>query len=180
MKKFISRASILFFSFLLSCTLLNEAHASGVETAGSILQILLPAGAAAVTYDRHDSEGFVQLAESGILTLGVTYGLKFTIPETRPNGGKHSFPSGHTSTSFAAAEFLRTRYGLDYGIPAYLAASFVGYSRVEAKEHYTRDVISGAAVGIMSANVFTTHNKNWNVRTQTGPSGYGITLTGLF
>ncbi len=180
MKRFIRRANILFFSALLSFTIVGEAKADAVETAGSIVQLLLPAGAAALTYDRQDSDGFVQLAESGLLTLGVTYGLKYAIPETRPNGGKHSFPSGHTSTSFAAAEFIRARYGAEYGIPAYLAASFVGYSRVEAKEHYTRDVITGAAVGIVSANVFTTHNKNWNVRAETGHSSYGIGITALF
>jgi hypothetical protein len=31
------------------------------------------------------------------------------------------------------ASFIHERYGLKYAIPAYVAASFVGYSRVESK-----------------------------------------------
>ena len=33
-----------------------------------------------------------------------------------------------------------------YGTPAYLAASVVGYSRVEADKHFVSDVIAGAAI----------------------------------
>ncbi len=41
------------------------------------------------------------------------------------------------SISFASAEFVRNRYGWRYGLPAYVLASFVAYSRVEANQHYT-------------------------------------------
>src|SRR5437868_2826908 len=41
-------------------------------------------------------------------TLLATYTLKYSIAEERPNGNdSHSFPSGHTSISFAGAEFIR-------------------------------------------------------------------------
>jgi len=82
----------------------------------------------------------LQLAESIGVTLGVTYSLKYAVDETRPNGGNQSFPSAHTSISFSAAEFMRKRLWLEYGIPAYALASFVAYSRVEAREHYAHDV----------------------------------------
>ncbi len=45
---------------------------------------------------------------------------------------------------------MRKRYGWDYGIPAYAAASFVGYSRVESGKHYAHDVVAGAAIGIIA------------------------------
>jgi hypothetical protein len=84
----------------------------------------------------------------------VTFGLKGMVTEERPNGEPHSFPSAHTSTTFAAAEFVRKEYGWGWGTPAYLAASFAGYSRVEANEHWWQDVAAGAAIGILSNHDF--------------------------
>ena len=154
---FLYRTNISFMLLLFWLISTDVARASnGVETAGNIVQLVLPASAAGLSIANKDKEGFVQLSESGILTLAVTYGLKYTISEMRPNGREHSFPSGHSSISFTSAEFIRERYGWNYGIPAFLAASFVGYSRVESKEHYTRDVIAGAIIGIGSSWLFTT------------------------
>jgi membrane-associated phospholipid phosphatase len=174
----IAKAHAFFIAIIFSAALSTEACASdGIERAGDILQIVLPAGAAALTIAEHDPKGLGQLAESGALTLGVTYGLKYAIAAKRPDGGSHSFPSGHTSISFCASEFIRERYGWGYAIPAYLASSFVGYSRVESKRHYTRDVIAGAAIGIGSSALFTTPSKGWKLQAEAGTSYYGIGLT---
>ena len=84
-------------------------------------------------------------------TEAVTFALKSAVGEERPNGqDEHSFPSGHTSTTFAGAEFIRKQYGWTWGAPAYLAAAFVGWSRVETHDHWAQDVIVGAAIGIGS------------------------------
>jgi hypothetical protein len=84
-------------------------------------------------------------------TVAATYALKYSVREERPNGeDTHSFPSGHASVTFAAAEFIRKEYGWGWGVPAYLAAGFVGYSRVTSKEHHSWDVATGAAIGILS------------------------------
>ena len=178
MRNFIYRVNVLFITLLFCFMASDEARAGDtIQSAGNIIELALPAGAAALALANHDKEGFIELAESGLLTLGITYGLKYSVNETRPNGEKYSFPSGHSSTSFAAAEFIRERYGWNYGIPAYLAASFVAYSRVESKEHYTRDVIAGAVIGIGSSWIFTTPNETWNVRPVAGNSFYGIGLS---
>ncbi|MGB3398652.1 MAG: phosphatase PAP2 family protein, partial [Candidatus Deferrimicrobiaceae bacterium] len=50
-------------------------------------------------------------------------------------------------------------------IPAYLAAAFVGYSRVEADEHWTKDVLAGAAIGIVSGFIFTSRYRQEPGRT---------------
>jgi membrane-associated phospholipid phosphatase len=153
-------------------------HASGgIETAGEVFTFLLPATAAGLTVHFMDTEGMIQFGESAALTLGVSYGLKYTINETRPNGGDHSFPSNHTSISFASAEFMRKRYGWEYGIPAYIAATFVAYSRVESKQHYTQDVIAGAAIGIGSSYLFTKPFKGWQVSLDVDHEYYGIILS---
>ncbi|TDU28488.1 PAP2 superfamily protein [Panacagrimonas perspica] len=80
----------------------------------------------------------------------ATYGLKYSIDAKRPNGGGQSFPSGHSAAAFMGAEFIRKGYGFGWGVPAYLAAGWVGYTRVESHNHYWRDVLGGAAVGIAS------------------------------
>jgi membrane-associated phospholipid phosphatase len=164
--------------FLLCCDPGLYAHAGdGIQTAGDILQFVIPATAGGLTLGYGDYTGTLQLGKSIVLTEGVTYGLKYTVNETRPNGGSQSFPSGHTSISFCGAEFIRKRYGWELGIPAYAAASFVGYSRVEANAHWPHDVIAGASIGIVSSFIFTKPYKGWEVKTEAGPGLHGIFLS---
>ena len=118
-------------AFLFCLTARIDARAAdNIRTAGDILQYVLPATAGGLTLGYQDYKGTLQFGESAALTLGATYALKYAVNERRPNGGSGSFPSAHTSISFSAAEFMRKRYGWEYGIPAYAAASFVAYSRV--------------------------------------------------
>jgi membrane-associated phospholipid phosphatase len=156
---------------------INSRASDAIQSAGDVLQFVLPATAAGLTLGYKDGEGTFQYAESAALTLGVTYGLKYTVNERRPNGGTQSFPSGHSSISFSAAEFMRKRYGWEYGIPAYALASFVAYSRVESRQHYAHDVIAGASIGIVSSYIFTKPYKGWSVQAEAGEKYYGIRLT---
>jgi len=148
-----------------------------IASAGDILQIALPITAAGLTLAYRDGEGALQFGESASVTLGVTYALKYTVNETRPDGGHQSFPSAHTSISFSAAEFMRKRYGWGYGVPAYALASVVAYSRVEAREHYPHDVIAGAAIGIASSYIFTRPYKGWHVQAEADGRYWGIRLS---
>ena len=126
-----------------------------MDTAGDVGRVLIPAAAAGATLAKKDWEGGKQLFLSLLAAAAATEGLKAVVHERRPNGGEDSFPSGHASISFAGASYLQCRYGWRYGIPAFLAAAFVGYSRVEADEHWTKDVLGGAAIGIVSGVIFT-------------------------
>lgn len=168
-----------FAASLLILSSISTAWSSDkVETAGDVATVLVAAAAGGVTLARSDREGMIQLVKSAALDLGVTYGLKLTIKERRPDGSDNqSFPSAHTSVAFASAEYLRKRYGLEYGIPAYGLASFVAYSRVEADKHYVRDVLAGAAIGIASSYVFTTANLKYNLTAEAAPGYYGVRLT---
>jgi len=157
----------------------TAVHAGdSIETIGDVLTVLLPATGAGLTLGFRDGKGAVQFGESAALTLVITYGLKYAVDETRPNGGSDSFPSGHTSISFSSAEFMRKRYGWEYGVPAYLAATFVAYSRVESREHYTHDVIAGAVIGIVSSHVFTTPFKGLQVQPDIDGRYWGVRLSG--
>jgi len=45
----------------------------------------------------------VDLLQGQIVSGVITDGIKLATDRTRPDGGSHSFPSGHTSTAFATA-----------------------------------------------------------------------------
>lgn len=92
-------------------------------------------------------------AETWLWTAGLTEGLRALGLRRRPNGRSGSFPSGHASHAFAAATLLDLEYGHRVGIPAYLAASAVGYYRIQGNHHYPGDVLAGAALGILIARL---------------------------
>jgi membrane-associated phospholipid phosphatase len=167
---------VVVFILLFVCAFSAEAG-DAIQSAGDALQFVLPATAASLTLYNRDGKGALQFGESAALTLGVTYTLKYTVDEKRPNGGSQSFPSGHSSISFCSAEFMRKRYGWEYGIPAYAAASFVAYSRVESGEHHPHDVIAGASIGIVSSYIFTRPYKGWNVQADADGKYWGIRLS---
>jgi membrane-associated phospholipid phosphatase len=91
-------------------------------------------------------------------TSALTHAIKAMDLRTRPNGSSGSLPSGHTAASFAAARLLEREYGLAVGVPAYALASFVGYERVRTDSHYPADVLVGAGLGLLVANLI--HDKN--------------------
>ncbi len=61
-----------------------------------------------------------------------------------------SFPSGHTSSSFACAIVL-FQFSITIGIIALLFSILMGISRVYLFVHYLSDVIAGAILGIIIA-----------------------------
>lgn len=149
-----------------------------VGTAGDVATVVVAAAAGGMTLALKDREGMLQLVKSAALDLAVTYGLKYSVSERRPNGeDRQSFPSAHASVAFTSAEYLRKRYGWEYGIPAYGLASFVAYSRVETDKHYFHDVLAGAAIGIAGSYIFTTPNLGFNLNAEAVPGYYGVRLT---
>jgi membrane-associated phospholipid phosphatase len=141
---------------------------------GDIGQVALPAAGFALAVAHHDGKGVRELALASATTLGVVFALKPIINRRRPNGGNHSFPSGHTASAFMGAAFLQVRYGWAYGLPAYAAAAFVGYSRVHAKEHWTTDVLAGGTLGIASNLIFTRRYRRVQLTPTAAPGGVGV------
>ncbi|MCM1152040.1 MAG: phosphatase PAP2 family protein [Muribaculum sp.] len=127
-----------------------------VATSTDIITLALPVATLTGVIIARDWEGLKQGAFTAAATAGATLILKYTVNETRPNfKNSHSFPSGHTSTSFATAAFLQRRYGWKLGAPAYALATYVAWGRVYSKNHHWWDVVAGAAIGAGSAYIFT-------------------------
>ncbi len=159
--KYLIKFSLIFYLINISASFAQGK--SNTEKAGDILQILIPATGYATTFAINDVKGRNQFYKSLATNSGVTYALKYTVNKPRPeNNGDQSFPSGHTSAAFQGATFIHLRYGLKYGVPAYIGATFVGWSRVEGEsdKHDLSDVTAGAIIGVLSSLYFTTSYKN--------------------
>jgi membrane-associated phospholipid phosphatase len=171
---------------------LNDSREDAGEL-GDTLQYVVPAAALALTWvlsgQAEQGASAMSLNADSALHLGgtprhdlalafgrsivATEALKFTFNEKRPNGGDHSFPSGHTSFAFTGAEFIRKEYGWRWAVPAFGIASYVGFSRVRSREHHTHDVLAGALIGILA-----NHDLR-EVRTRHGILNFGPTTAAM-
>jgi membrane-associated phospholipid phosphatase len=75
----------------------------------------------------------------------------------RPDASNnYSFPSGHTATAFASAEFLKQEYkdvSPLYGVAGYAIATGTGILRLYNNKHWVSDVVAGAGFGIASTKL---------------------------
>jgi len=148
------------------------------ETIGDILLMVLPAAAYGTTLYLDDTEGQYQFYRSFGSTVAVTYLLKYSVREKRPESdAKDSFPSGHAAGTFGSASFIHRRYGLKYAIMPYLAAIFTGYSRVHSNKHYTKDVIAGAAIAMTSSWLLVSPYKGLSIRPVVGYDHIGVQVS---
>jgi undecaprenyl-diphosphatase len=73
---------------------------------------------------------------------------RYALPHTLVPAPKDpSFPSGHTTIAFACATvltFLQPRLG----VPLFLLAAAIGFSRIYVGVHYPLDVLGGAVLGV--------------------------------
>lgn len=99
--------------------------------------------------------------ESIAVSQLITQTLKVTTFRERPNkGDNHSFPSGHTSSTFALASSLEGIYGISVGLPAYIFASIVGLQRISTNAHYLSDVLGGVIIGIFVGKGYSEIHKD--------------------
>ena len=167
----------------IACTAMPAcAGDKGWDDASTIGRDALVVAAIGIPVLKKDWNGALQAGGSIAATSLLTYGLKEAFPELRPDGSdRKSFPSGHTSVSFAAAASLQNRYGWEVGLPAHMVAAFVGVARVKADKHHWYDVAAGAAIGELTGLLIT---RRRNDRVQMFPwaesKGGGVALAMRF
>lgn len=165
------------------CCLSLSTHAakSNIEKSGDLGLLALPLLAYGSTFYLYDRQGRSEFYKSILSTALATQLLKVTVHKKRPLEDSYtSFPSGHTAIAFQSATFIEQRYGWTYGIPAYVAATYVGWTRVDSQQHYTIDVVAGAAIGIISSLYFTTPYKGMQITPYAKNGNYGVELSATF
>lgn len=94
---------------------------------------------------------------SMLITSAITVPLKHFVKGKRPDqSNKLSFPSGHTATAFASAQFMFREYkdtNFLLGISGYSFAIFTGIYRILNDKHWVADVVAGAGFGILSTEL---------------------------
>lgn len=103
----------------------------------------------------------VALLLSTILGEGI---LKHVVQRIRPSEDiptlnllitkplSYSFPSGHTTSSFAVAGVL-AKYLKKYALGFLSLATLIGFSRLYLYVHYPTDVLVGAALGLLCSGI---------------------------
>lgn len=112
-------------------------------------------GLAGVDVQHHPfGERLIVLGYSAAAYFVLTHLMKSTINSPRPDGtANNSFPSGHTGTAFAGAEFVRIEYGWGWGAGAYALATGIAFMRLHNNRHWFSDTLAGAGVGILCAHI---------------------------
>lgn len=123
----------------------------------------------------HVGSDLIRAQTMNMLTTRV---LKIAVDRQRPSGGRHAFPSGHTSASFTTAGVLHRHFGWKAGAPAYAAASFIATTRVRDRAHWVSDTVFGAALGLTAAWTVTRgHDQyDWSITPVVTANSAGIVV----
>ena len=90
-----------------------------------------------------------EVSRSLIWSGFVVWSLKIAVNAERPDGGRHSFPSGHTASAFAVAPVLAKHWGWKAGVAAFTLATATAMGRMEDRRHHLADVLCGAAMRVI-------------------------------
>jgi membrane-associated phospholipid phosphatase len=143
------------------------------------------AGGALAVYALGRATGHWRLARLGgellraqVVNGALTEGLKYTVRRERPDShSRDSFPSGHTSATFASATVLARELGWKRAVPAFVVASYVAASRLHENVHYLSDVVFGATVGTIAGRTVTRRgNSAYVISPVRVPGGFAVVI----
>lgn len=175
------RASCVTTSLLLALFFTPLSSIATSDTAADVLRLALPGAAWGLSQTESNDDGAWMFYKSFAATVVSTQLLKSTISSPRPDGSDNKgFPSGHAAMAFQGAAFMQRRYGWTYGAPAYALATYVGYSRVDNRHHYSKDVVAGAMLGIASSYLFTDPASKIQLQPLFSSNQLGLQISGVF
>lgn len=141
---------------------LQEDHALFANHADDYLRFVPAAAVYALNLagikGKHSVADQTGLYVTSLAIMAVsTTAVKRLADRKRPDGGdNYSFPSGHTASAFAAAEFLNREYrdvSPWIGYAGYTVATATGVLRMYNNRHWLSDVVAGAGFGIASTKI---------------------------
>ena len=121
----------------------------------------------------------MDLLRAQILSESIVEPVKLIVRRERPDGSDHqSFPSGHSSATFAAATIIERHLGWKNAALVYAIAAYVASSRLHDNVHYLSDVVFGAAVGTIAGRTVTQHGPAmWTIAPTPVAGGYALFVT---
>jgi len=148
---------------------------NGVVQAGGAIGVWL---AGRMTHNIKVETAGADLIRAQALNGLLTQAIKLAAQRTRPDGGSNSFPSGHTSATFATATVIQRDYGTMASVPFYALGGFVGWSRIRSNHHWLSDTVAGAALGLIAGRAATRHHAtHWTVTPVKTPGGAALFVT---
>ncbi len=124
------------------------------------------------TDNKKVSHAGMDLIQAVAVSQAIVQTLKFATQRERPDGSNNlSFPSGHSSDTFAVATALERHLGWKGAIPGYIFASYVAISRLHENRHYLSDVVFGSTTGIIAGRTVTRPNREFPVTVAPVPGG---------
>jgi membrane-associated phospholipid phosphatase len=130
-------------------------------------------------------ERTIYLSAGFFVSSAITLKLKKSMGVLRPDGTDNkSFPSGHATTAFAMAQWLREEYKasnplLSYS--GYLIATASSISRVSYHKHHLADVLTGAGIGMLSTKaIYALFPKGFSKSKNNRISLYPITVNDTY
>lgn len=140
----------------------------------------LSAGAWAVGHLAGDARAAAlggDLCEGFLLSSAAVWAVKVPVNRTRPGGGGHSFPSGHTTVAFAVVPVLGHHLGWKAAAPAALLATATAMGRMEDGRHFFSDVVFGAALGLACGDLVAGEGfLPGGARVAAGPTSVGVSI----
>lgn len=111
-----------------------------------------------------------------LLSYAATSALKVAVDRERPDGGRWSFPSGHTATAFTTAGVLTRRHGGRVGGAALALGGLTAAGRMEDLRHHASDVVAGAVVGWIAGRTAARAGSADRGAWQVVPLGAGVAV----
>lgn len=113
-------------------------------------------------------------------SAALCYGLKEVIRSPRPDNEREldSFPSCHSMTAFAVAR-MQSQYHPDWAIAWYSGAALIGYSRVNLNRHRWSEVLVGAGLGYLVAELELSQKNGLILFPLIRDDGRGSTVYGM-
>jgi membrane-associated phospholipid phosphatase len=177
----------IFVYFIITVTILNlfsyEVLANKkhhLTRTGDILQITNPIIAGVISTQEKGLGHFAIIYGESLAIMGISklIGMSGRLEiSKRPStqGGKcrfDGFPSGHTTSAWSAASYVRvfSENHKMLAIPLYAAAGLTGYSRVKAKQHTVTQVLM--ACGLSEAVTMINAKMKWSNEYKTTDIGF--------